>query len=507
MICHFYLKPGQLYMRLFYILLFTFFIFSSCREKSSENSFNGFFEVGSIDIGDTGAAEITAFDAVTSRLFVVNNSGKSRIDVIDLKDPANMKLIHSIDLKVYGGLINSVAVYKGVLAAAVEAADRQKNGSIVLFNTSDYSLIHSAEVGPVPDMVCFSPDGNFILSANEGEPSQDNKTDPPGSLSIIDIKNKFSVSNLNFASFKNQIPSLIRSGLRITGATDKYENDLEPEYITISPNSEFAWVTLQENNAVAKIDLQSKSLTGLFPLGYKNYNLPENAIDVNDTDSTILFSPHPVFGMYMPDAIANFESGANSYLIIANEGDTREYKFFTENRRLNSVKLDPAKFPNAAELQSDKNLGRLIIDPEHGDTDKDGDIDSIFSFGGRGFSILDGNSGKMVWDSKNELDRITRDSSRYNDQRSDDKSIEAEAVVIGKSGNNLYAFIGLDRTNAVAIYDINDPLKPVFSQLLKTGDGPEGLIFIKAEDSPTGKPLLVVSSEYDGLIKVFSPGL
>jgi hypothetical protein len=214
---------------------------------------------------------------------------------------------------------------------------------------------------------------------------------------------------------------------------------------------------------------------------------------------------HPVYGMYMPDAIAGFESGTNTYLIIANEGDTREYEFFTENRRLNSVKLDPAKFPTAAELQSDKNLGRLIIDPEHGDTDKDGD--SIFSFGGRGFSILDGNSGKMVWDSKNELDKITKDSSRYNDQRSDDKSIEAEAVVIGKSGNNLYAFIGLDRTNAVAIYDINDPLKPVFRQLLKTGDGPEGLIFIKAEDSPTGKPLLVVSSEYDGLIKVFSPEL
>lgn len=492
-------------MRIFSILLFTFFIFSACKEKSNENSFTGFIEAGTIDIGDTGAAEITAFDAVTSRLFIVNNSGSSRIDVIDLMDPSSMKLIHSIDLKVYGGLINSVAVYKGVLAAAVEAADRQKNGSIVLFNTSDYSLIHSVEVGPVPDMVCFSPDGNFILSANEGEPSQDNKTDPPGSVSIIDIKNKYSVSNLSFASFKGQIASLVKSGLRLTGAPEKYENDLEPEYITVSSDSEFAWVTLQENNAVAKIDLSSKSFVSLFPLGYKNFNLQENAIDVNDTDSSITFAQHPVFGMYMPDAIAGFESGNKTYLIIANEGDTREYEFFTENRRLNSVKLDPAKFPNAVELQSDKNLGRLIIDPEHGDTDKDGDVDSIFTFGGRGFSILDGNSGKIVWDSKNELDKITRDSSRYKDHRSDDKSIEAEAVVIGKSGNNLYAFIGLDRTNAVAVYNINDPMKPVFRQLLKTGDGPEGLIYIKAEDSPTRKPLLVVSSEYDGLIKVFSP--
>ena len=83
-----------------------------------------------------------------------------------------------------------------------------------------------------------------------------------------------------------------------------------------------------------------------------------------------------------------------------------------------------------------------------------------------------------------------------------------------------YAFIGLERIGGVAVYDISNPLAPVFVDYVNNRDltqpvslevegedvsnpaagdlGPEGLLFIKAEDSPNGKPLLVTGNEISG---------
>lgn len=467
-----------------------------------------FAETGSYTVGGAGAAEITAFDPATNRLFVVNNTaGNNRIEVIDFKDPTAMKSIGSIPVAPYGGLVNSVSVHDGKLAAAIESTDKQANGKVVVFKTSDYSEIKVVTVGALPDMVTFSPDGKYILSANEGEPNDTYTIDPTGTVSIISVANNYAVTTIDFAAFASQKAALMTKGFRVFGPGNDFLKDIEPEYITISEDSKTAWVTLQENNAIAKINIDSKTVTDIFPLGFKDYNLDGNEIDPSDKDNIMLLGKWKVKGMYLPDAIAVLESAGTPYLFTANEGDSREYAGFSEIQKIKdkTIILDPTAFPTASLLKKDEQLGKLNISTTLGDTDGDGDFDELYSFGARSFSIWNGNSGAQVYDSKNELDAKNIAAGFYDDNRSDDKGVEPEGITIGTVGAKKLAFVGLERSDAVAIYEVSNPSKPVFLQLLKTGDAPEGVLFIAAKNSPTKKSLLLVSSEGDGQIKVYTP--
>ncbi|HZF63992.1 MAG TPA: alkaline phosphatase, partial [Chitinophagaceae bacterium] len=136
--------------------------------------------------------------------------------------------------------------------------------------------------------------------------------------------------------------------------------------------------------------------------------------------------------------------------------------------------------------------------------DGDGDYDQLYSFGARSFSIWNGNTGKQVYDSGNEIDMITASKGAYPDNRSDDKGSEPEGIVAGRVGNNNLLFVGTERSNGVLVYDVTNPVKPRFLQWLTAGQGPEGLHFVAAENSPTGKSMLVVSNEVDGVVKIFS---
>ncbi|WP_345951779.1 choice-of-anchor I family protein [Mucilaginibacter sp. PAMB04274] len=487
-------------------------ILAGCKKKDNADPIeptedpSTFAEIGTLDIGDAGAAEISAFDPTTNRLFVVNNGTVNKIDVIDFKDPSKMAVISSIQMAPYGGAVNSVAVYDGKLAAAIESADKQALGKVAVFKTSDFSEIKVISVGSLPDMITFSPDGKFIMTANEGEPNTTYTNDPAGTVSIIAVDNNYAVTTLDFAGFASQKEALKAQGFRIFGVGNDFVKDIEPEYITISEDSKTAWVTLQENNGIAKIDLVTKTITNIFPLGFKDYNANGNEIDASDRDNKIgVAAKWPVKGIFMPDGIAVFTSGGIPYLFTANEGDAREYTALTEAKRIKDVTLDATVFPNRNDLKTDVQLGRLNITSTLGDTDGDGDYDALYSFGARSFSVWNGNTGAQVFDSMNELDVKAVAAGVYDDARSDDKSIEPEGITIGKIGNKNVAFVGMERADAVAVYDITDPKKPVFLQLLKCGDAPEGVLIIPAKNSPTKKSLLVVSSEDDGVLKVYSP--
>lgn len=493
-------------------------VLSSCEnEKSQVNSENvinenaaTFKEIGTITIGATGAAEISAYDEVSKKLFTVNNSGTNKIDVIDLSNPSTPVLLASIDLVAYNGAANSVATYNGKLAVAMESTvSKQDSGKVLVFDTTIYSLIKQIAVGALPDMITFSADGKFILTANEGEPNDDYSKDPDGTVSIIEVNNNYAVTTLDFSSFSSQLSTLKVNGFRIASPTNNFASDIEPEYITISSDSKTAWVTLQENNGVAKIDLTTKKITNVFPLGFKDYNLTENIMDISDKDAGFLPNSWKAKGMFQPDAISNFEVNGTTYFVTANEGDAREYSAFVDVKRINdvSVILDPTIFPNAATLKVDTNMGRLNINTKMGDTDGDGDFDELVSFGARSFSIWNGSTGKIVFDSKNDLDKRAQDLGVYDDKRSDDKSVEPESVVVVKIGTKNILFVGLERADELLVYDVTNPVSPVFLQSLKTGDAPEGLLFIPAEKSPTKRSLVVVSSEGDGSVKIFQPDL
>ena len=503
---------------LLYILVITALV--SCRKDTPEEPEffvnedpSTFAEVGSIDIGQTGAAEISAYDPETKRLFVVRNEGEgtanqiNRIEILDLKDPASIKTIANINIVPFGGALNSVAVAGGKLAAAIQGIDKTANGKVVVFNTTDYSKIAEINVGALPDMVTFSPDGKFILAANEGEPNDSYTNDPSGTISIITVNDNYAVTTIDFSSMVSQEEALKLKGLRIFGPSKSFVKDIEPEYITVSADSKTAWVTLQENNAIARIDIASKSITNIFPLGFKDYNADGNEIDQTDIDATYKAAKWNVKGIFMPDAIAVMEINNIPYLFTANEGDAREYSGFREIFRVrsNDVKLDAAKFPAALTLKQDLNLGRLNVTVALGDTDGDGDLDELYSYGARSFSVWNGLNGSQVFDSKNELDIKAHSIGVYDDARSDDKSVEPEGLAIGTVGSKKVVFVAMERADAVAIYDITSPARPVFLKIIKCGDAPEGVLFVPAKDSPTKRSLLIVSSEGDGVVKIFSP--
>ncbi len=506
-------------------------------------------EVGDVQTGLylESAAEIVTYDPLTRRAFV-SNAARNGVDILDLSDPTHPRRLASLhDL---GGNVNSVDVKNGIVAIAVENPNPQLNGSVLFIDSFFGMELNRLEVGPMPDMVTFTPDGTKVLTANEGEPNADYTVDPEGSVSIIDLgrgtfidvvrATQANVHRVGFAPYNFLDDLFRRAGIRIYGrinhpATGAFlrpatlAEDFEPEYIAVSPNGKRAYVTLQENNALAIIDLASHQLLDIVPFGYKDHRTPGQGLDASDRDSGISIRNWPVFGMYLPDGIAAFETLGQTFLITANEGDARDYDGFSEEARVANLNLDPTAFPDAADLQKNANLGRLKTTTALGDTDGDGDFDRIYAYGGRSFSIWD-ESGRLVWDSGDQIEHITAQlfPSDFNsnheendsfDSRSDDKGPEPESVTVGQIGQRLYAFVGLERMGGVLIYDVTYPYAPAFvsyqttrnfsarfagdtptaAELAAMGDlGPEGLRFIPAADSPTGEPLLLIANEVSG---------
>ncbi len=289
-------------------------------------------KIGAYGTGQFGvsAAEIPAFDAASKRLFVVN-AQLGAVDVLDLTDPARPVKVGLLDATAVlpGAEINSVAVHNGLVAVAIQAPIKTDAGRMALYRASDLGLISEVTVGALPDNVTFTPDGRTVLVANEGEPSDDYQIDPEGSVSVIDVRNPASpvVRTAGFTAFNAQADALRAAGVRIYGPGASVAQDFEPEYIAVSPDSTTAWVTLQENNAFAKIDIATATVTDILPLGYKDHGLPGNELDASDTDgSTINIRAWPgVRGMYLPDAMASYTAGGQTYLVTANEGDARAW--------------------------------------------------------------------------------------------------------------------------------------------------------------------------------------
>ena len=89
------------------------------------------------------------------------------------------------------------------------------------------------EVGALPDMLTFTPDGSKVIVANEGEPNSDYTIDPEGSVSIIDVSgglgaiSQANVTTLNFNAFNPAQAALEAAGVRIFGPGATVSQDLE----------------------------------------------------------------------------------------------------------------------------------------------------------------------------------------------------------------------------------------------------------------------------------------
>jgi DNA-binding beta-propeller fold protein YncE len=470
---------------------------------------------------NTNAAEIAAHDPGTQRLFIVNGD-KLAIDVLDIHNPYHPRFLFAIDVSSFGAP-TSVAVKRGRVAVAVlNVLEPAGSGSVVFFDVHGTQR-NAIRVGAVPDMVTFTPDGRYVLVAIEGEPLDylENTPDPEGGVGIIDISQGVRKATLVTADFKAfHKEDLIAKGVRIYGPDASAAQDLEPEYIAVSRDAKTAWVTLQENNALAIVDIQNSQVTAVLPLGLKDYSLPGNGLDASDIDDAINIRPWPVFGMYQPDAIAAYQIEGKYYLVTANEGDSRDKDGFSEEARIGDeeIILDADAFPGADALKEETNLGRLKITTVNGDVDDDGDFDELWAYGGRSFSIWSAETGELLFDSADQFEQITRlaapegfnsqDDQNEFDSRSDDKGPEPEGITVGKIDGRVYAFILLERTGGIMIYDVTDPHRGRFVQYINNrnfdgdpeagtgGDlGPEGVLFIPQGKSPIDHPLLVVANE------------
>lgn len=498
----------------------------------------GVFQTG---LYDEGAVEIAAYDP-TSRQAFMTLAERPVIRIVDLSNPGlPVEIEPAIDLRPWGddARATSVAVHDGLVAAAVpRGEDDTAPGLVLFFEAQTSEFLAEVTVGALPDMVTFSPNGNLVLTANEGQPNDDYTVDPEGSVSIIDVRRgvgQLTQDDVTTVGFGGLTREGLDPSVRIIRAGATVAQDLEPEYIAMSHDSTLAWVTLQENNALAIIDLRSRQLLGVRGLGFKDHAQPGAGLDGSRDDGANQILTWPVLGMYQPDGIAAFRVKGDTYLITANEGDVREYAGLNapntaepdvEAVEIEDIALDANAFPDAAVLQSRVDgIGRLKVSAFEGDTDGDGDYDRLYTFGARSFSIHRAD-GTRLFDSGDALERITRDAfpayfnashtNNRRDDRSDDKGPEPEGVTVAHLFGRPYAFIMLERIGGVVVYELSDPLQPRFVQYINMRDftaspgsaaagdlGPEAARVIPAELSPNGRPLLMVSNEVSGSLRLF----
>ncbi|NAW60045.1 MULTISPECIES: choice-of-anchor I family protein [unclassified Vibrio] len=460
----------------------------------------------------TSAAEIVSYDTCSDKLYVVNAQAK-RVDVLNLDATGRPDKEGDIDLQSAArhsgtriGAANSVATHHGLIAVAIENGDKQANGIIALYRSDDRSLITTYPAGALPDMVAFSKDGRYIAAANEGEPNSDYTRDPEGSVTLIDLYDgplDAKVTQIDFRDFNTdeQRAAELSDSVRISAPGASVAQDLEPEYLSFDQAGKL-FVALQENNAMAKIDVGSARVDAIYGLGGKSWERATLDASNKDKKTGNLHSYPQLVGLYMPDSIATYRVNGISYIVTANEGDGREYGVnttqqqceaqgfewdgddltgtsayrtekdfciaYSDEVRGKKLKVDDAH-PLKAALQDNQHLARLkVIKP----ATQLGAEDVVQAFGARSFSIWR-EDGTRMFDSGDQFARIvleqdrahfnsTNDNNISADDRSDDKGSEPEAIEVATIDNRHYAFIGLERQGGIMVYEITNPTRARF---------------------------------------------
>ena len=474
---------------------------------------------------DGGSLEIVQYNPVNGYAYAVSgvkgkliavslNNSLAGDNVVTLTGTEyDLKTMVQKDGFTYGDMTSVAISPNGTkLAAAIQAENYAANGIVALFNCKEdgsLELIGTAAVGVQPDMVTFANE-NTILSADEGEPREGtNGTDPKGSVTIVAIgeNNSLTANSVYFDSFDAQRDTLTTAGVLVQKEKNP-STDFEPEYIAVSSNT--AYVSLQEANAIAVLDISGKSFTGVYPLGFQDYGKTE--IDLQKNDAIGLSNYENVYGIKMPDGISVTTIGGKTYLLTANEGDSR---------------ADWAEMDNESEDKTSP-TGNVTLDKKvvwFNATMWDGlDSEKAYVFGGRSFSIYEvTDTGlSLVYDSGSGFEEITAEQlpAYFNcsndkismDNRSGKKGPEPETVVTGTVDGKTCAFIALERIGGIMVYDITDPANAEFVNYINSrefdtaiqGDvSPEGLCFIPAADSKTGSTLLLAACEVSGTLAAY----
>ena len=511
---------------------------------------------------DGGVMEIVAYNQATEWAYAINGqSGKlAAIPLAGLTAGAHVEELTGTEIDVkalveaedgtfqYGDM-TSVAISPDstTLAAALQAQGSNDAGRVALFTCEeDGSLTLEAlvETGAQPDMVTFAGDG-VVLTADEGEPREgygENSADPKGSVTVVDVEAQESTV-VDFSAFDSQRDQLAEDGIVLKKGSAP-SVDLEPEYIAVSGGK--AYVTLQENNAIAVLDIESQAFEGVYSAGFEDHST--TAIDLDKKDDA--YDPQTyesLLGIRMPDGIAAFTVEGATYLVTANEGDAREWGdedqgtfYLSEDER--DFGEEGVTSPTGAITAENSGLeGKVVFFKTE---DFDGlDPEKDYVFGGRSFTVFQAteNGLEEVFTSGDDFEALTAqyvpeyfNASNDNavlDDRSGKKGPEAESVTVGTVDGKTYAFVALERTGGVMAYDVTDPEAITFVNYVNTRDfgttvegseeyedgeldkwvtggdvAPEGLLFLDAASSPNGEPMLLAACEVSGTVAVYQLG-
>jgi DNA-binding beta-propeller fold protein YncE len=530
--------------------------------------------VARASLGAQGSAENVQYHKESQTIYATNSSNNSiaiisagSITSAELSNPTsstNMS-VSSINLPATAGTVplgtvTSIAVSNDLLAVAVSAATSTDNGFVLFYNGLDNSapaFLDSIEVGAMPKSIAFSPDGGKLVVANEGTPNGDYSIDPEGSLSVIDIlangEPEETADTVSFASFNGTEADLAAQGMHFANPNGMTINgnvisttvaqDLEPEFV--SATNEKAYITLQENNGLAILDLEDLSVEvmGLDSKSWASLNFDGQA------NAEVSFDKYEgLNGLYMPDGVANYEWKGATFLVTANEGQAREYYFdvadeaactaangqsydaeagclaYSDKVRLGDLTAQAGS--SLETLQMDGRLNDLSVTSVLGDSDGNGEYESAFSYGARSFTIWDQN-GLVVFDSGEELERISASvhGAQFNntkavnegDASSASKGPEPGAMTVGTIGERTYAFIGSETLGGIFVYDVTNPFDAFFADYVINRDltegstvsdvigdlAPESIIFVDAADSATDESLIIVGNEVSGTVSVY----
>lgn len=487
---------------------------------------------------DGGVMEIVDYNTATGWAYAVNGQTGclTAININDMENGSSVDLLDGNDIDIrsiieeecegftYGDMTSVAVSSDGTkLALAIQAEGYADNGRAAIFTCNDGTLTFEAayETGVQPDMITFTPDDRKVLTANEGEPREgygSGVTDPVGTVTVIDLDSK-STNNIGFTDYDSteMRQELVDKGIILKKGTNP-SVDFEPEYIAAGNNT--AYVTLQEANAIAVIDLSTNKVTGIYSAGFEDYS--KVAVDIDKKDEKYNAKTYEsLLGIRMPDGIALYSTGGTDYVITANEGDSREWgDYLNEDERDFG---DGETSPSGSITAENSDLtGKVVF---FNSDDYDGlEENKDYLFGGRSFTVFraDENGLTEVYDSGSDFEAKTAEyiPDNFNcsnddksiDNRSGKKGPEAESVTVGTVNGRTYAFVGLERIGGVMVYDITNPENASFTNYINSrdfsddiagDDSPEGLCFISASDSGNGSAYLLASCEVSGTVAAY----
>ena len=354
---------------------------------------------------ETSAEIIAASEDGT--VLVYTDSPQDQIGFINLTDPQNPLADGVLGLS---GEPTSVSVVGNYALVGVNTSADFINvsGSLAVVDMTTRSIVANIDLGGQPDSVAVSPDGSHAAIAIENERDEDLGDGAPpqlpaGSLAVVNLTGEPS--------------TWTASQVTLTGLADLYGNDPEPEYVDINQDN-IAVVTLQENNHIVLVNLETAEVVNHFSAGM---------VDLTQVDLT------------------------------------EEKARISQTENANGVLREPD--------------GVTWLNTEYFATADEGDLDG----GSRGFTIFN-TQGQVVHAAGSSMEHLVASIGHYPDGRSGNKGNEPENAEYAVFGDERYLFVNSERSSLVFVYDVADFTKPVFKQMLPAAAAPEGALAIPSRN-------------------------